>query len=98
MKFIQDIIKRPLITEKSMDLISERKYCFEVAKDATKPEIAKAVEAMFPGTAVKCVNTMNMKAKTKRVRFAEGKTAAWKKAIVTLTDDSKTIEFFEGMN
>ena len=98
MKFVQDIIRRPLITEQSMDMIAERKYCFEVAKDATKPEIAKAVEAMFPGTAVKCVNTMNMKAKTKRVRYAEGKTAAWKKAIVTLTDDSKTIEFFEGMN
>ena len=98
MKTPYDVILKPVITEKSMDMIAERKYCFEVAKDATKPEIAKAVEAMFPGTAVKCVNTMNMKAKTKRVRYAEGKTAAWKKAIVTLTDDSKTIEFFEGMN
>ena len=66
--------------------------------DIIAPEIAKAIEAMFPGTAVKSVNTINMKAKTKRVRYAEGKTAAWKKAIVTLTDDSKTIEFFEGMN
>ena len=98
MKFIQDIIKRPLITEKSMDLISERKYCFEVAKDATKPEIAKAIEAMFEGTKVAKVNTINMKAKTKRLRYMEGKTASWKKAIVTLTEDSKTIEFFEGMN
>ena len=97
MKFVQDIIIRPLITEQSMDMISERKYCFEVAKDATKPEIANAVETMFEGTKVAAVNTINMKAKTKRVRYAEGKTAAWKKAIVTLTDDSKTIEFFEGM-
>ena len=98
MKFIQDIIIKPLITEKSMDLISEKKYSFEVAKDATKPEIAKAVEAMFEGTKVASVNTINMKAKSKRVRYVEGKTAAWKKAIVTLTEDSKTIEFFEGMN
>ena len=98
MKFIQDIIIKPLITEQSMDLISEKKYCFEVAKDATKPEIAKAVEAMFEGTKVAAVNTINMKAKSKRVRYVEGKTASWKKAIVTLTEDSKTIEFFEGMN
>ena len=98
MKFVQDIIRRPLITEKSMDMIAERKYCFEVAKDATKPEIAKAIEAMFEGTKVASVNTMNMKAKTKRVRYQAGKTAAWKKAIVTLTEDSKSIEFFEGMN
>ena len=98
MKFIQDIIIKPLITEQSMDLISEKKYCFEVAKNATKPEIAKAVEAMFEGTKVAAVNTINMKAKPKRLRYVEGKTASWKKAIVTLTEDSKTIEFFEGMN
>ena len=98
MKFVQDIIIRPLITEQSMDLIAERKYSFEVAKGATKPEIAKAVEAMFEGTKVASVNTINMKAKSKRVRYVEGKTASWKKAIVTLTEDSKTIEFFEGMN
>ncbi len=98
MKFVQDIIIRPLITEKSMDLIAERKYTFEVAKSATKPEIAKAVEAMFEGTKVASVNTMNMNGKKKRVRYVEGKTASWKKAIVTLTEDSKTIEFFEGMN
>ena len=98
MKFVQDIIIRPLITEQSMDLIAERKYSFEVAKDATKPEIAKAVEAMFEGTKVASVSTINMKAKSKRVRYVEGKTASWKKAIVTLTEDSKTIEFFEGMN
>lgn len=98
MKFVQDIIIRPLITERSMDMIADKKYTFEVAKAATKPEIAKAVEAMFPGTKVAAVNTISMKAKTKRVRYVAGKTAAWKKAIVTLTADSKTIEFFEGMN
>ena len=98
MKFVQDIIRRPLITERSMDLIGEKKYTFEVAKDATKPEIAKAVETMFEGVKVKAVNTINMKSKAKRVRYVEGKTAEWKKAIVTLTEDSKTIEFFEGMN
>lgn len=98
MKFVQDIIRRPLITERSMDMIAERKYSFEVAKDATKPEIAKAVEAMFEGTKVASVNTINMKAKPKRMRYLEGKTSSWKKAIVTLTEDSKTIEFFEGMN
>ncbi len=98
MKFVQDIIIRPLITEQSMDMISERKYSFEVAKSATKPEIAAAVEAMFEGTKVASVNTMIMKPKQKRVRFAMGKTASWKKAIVTLTENSKTIEFFEGMN
>ena len=98
MKFVQDIIIRPLITERSMDLISEKKYCFEVAKGATKPEIAKAVETMFEGMKVNSVNTMNMKAKPKRLRYVEGKTKSWKKAVVTLTEDSKTIEFFEGMN
>ena len=98
MKFVQDIIRRPLITERSMDMIADRKYAFEVAKDATKPEIAKAVETMFEGTKVAAVNTINMKAKPKRLRYIEGKTSSWKKAIVTLTEDSKTIEFFEGMN
>ena len=98
MKFVQDIIIRPLITERSMDGVAEKKFSFEVAKNATKPEIAAAVEAMFKGTKVKSVNTMNMKPKTRRVRYVPGKTAAWKKAIVTLTEESATIEFFEGMN
>lgn len=98
MKFVQDIIIRPLITERSMDMIAERKYSFEVAKDATKSEIAAAVEAMFKGTKVKSVNTITMKSKPKRVRLVPGKTASWKKAIVTLAEDSATIEFFEGMN
>ena len=98
MKFVQDIIIRPLITERSMGMIAQKKYTFEVAPDATKPEIAKAVETMFEGTKVKAVNTISMKAKPKRLRYVEGKTKTWKKAIVTLTEDSKTIEFFEGMN
>ena len=98
MKFVQDIIRRPLITERSMDMVGEKKYTFEVARNATKPAIAKAVEAMFEGTKVKAVNTITMKSKPKRLRYVEGRTASWKKAIVTLTEDSKAIEFFEGMN
>ena len=97
MKFVQDIIIKPLITEKSMDMIADKKYAFKVAKDATKPEIAHAVEELF-GVKVAAVNTINMKSKPKRLRYAEGKTSEWKKAIVTLKADSKTIEFFEGMN
>lgn len=97
MKFAQDIILAPVITEKSMDLGSEKKYVFKVATDATKPEIASAVEELFK-VKVKAVNTVNMKKKLKRVRYQSGYTAAWKKAIVTLTADSKTIEFFEGLN
>ena len=98
MKSAHDIIIRPVITEAAMDLMASKTYVFEVRKDATKPEIAKAVEAMFEGTKVAAVNTINMKAKPKRMRYLEGKTSSWKKAIVTLTEDSKTIEFFEGMN
>ena len=97
MKFAQDIILAPVITEKSMDLGSEKKYVFKVATDATKPEIASAVEELFK-VKVAAVNTINMKKKLKRVRYQSGYTAAWKKAIVTLTADSKTIEFFEGLN
>ncbi len=97
MKFAQDIILKPIITEKSMDMIADKKYTFKVAPDATKPEIAKAVEELF-GVKVAAVNVMNMKSKPKRVRYVPGRTAEWKKAIVTLKPDSKTIEFFEGMN
>ena len=97
MKFAQDIILKPIITEKSMDMIADKKYTFKVASDATKPEIAHAVEELF-GVKVAAVNTINMKSKPKSVRYAEGRTAEWKKAIVTLKADSKTIEFFEGMN
>ena len=97
MKMVQDIIIKPIITEASMDAIADKKYTFKVANDATKPEIAKAVEAMF-GVKVACVNTINMKKKPKRLGVHFGYTSEWKKAIVTLTADSKTIEFFDGLN
>lgn len=97
MKMIQDIIIAPVITEASMDRVADKRYTFKVMKNATKPEIAAAVEAMF-GVKVDKVNTINMKRKAKRQGYTSGYTAAWKKAIVTLKPDSKTIEFFEGMN
>ena len=97
MKTAYDIIRRPVITEASMDLTREKKYVFEVMKDATKPEIAKAVETVFPGVKVAEVNTINMKKKPKRLGVHEGYTSEWKKAIVKLTEASKTIEFFDGM-
>ena len=91
-----EIIKKPVITENSMDQMADRKYTFEVAKDANKIEIKKAVEEVF-GVKVESVNTMNVLGKYKRMGANIGKRADWKKAIVKLTDDSKTIEFFEGM-
>ena len=92
-----DIIKRPIITEQSMAETEAKKYTFEVAKSANKIEIAKAVEEIF-GVKVAKVNTINMYGKEKRMgRFPAGRRASWKKAMVTLTEDSKTIEFFEGM-
>ena len=97
MRTAYDIIRRPVITEASMDLTRDKKYVFEVMKDATKPEIAKAVETVFPGVKVAEVNTINMKKKPKRLGVHEGYTSEWKKAIVKLTADSKTIEFFDGM-
>ena len=96
MKAPQDIILKPVITEKSMDGLQAGKYTFKVAKDATKPEIKKAVEKLF-GVEVDKVTTMNVRGKEKRVGRFIGTTASWKKAIVTLTADSKAIEFFEGM-
>ena len=97
MKTAYDIIKRPIITEQSMAETENKKYTFEVAKDANKIEIAKAVEEIF-GVKVAKVNTLNVQGKMKRVgRYPQGRTASWKKAMVTLTADSKTIEFFEGM-
>ena len=96
MRTAYDIIRRPVITEASMALSAEKKYVFEVMKDATKPEIAKAVETAF-GVKVADVNTINMKKKPKRLGVHFGYTSEWKKAIVTLTADSKTIEFFDGM-
>ena len=97
MKFAQDIILKPVITEKSMDGIASKRYTFEVAVDATKPEIAKAVEELF-GVKVAKVNTINMKKKPKRMGYHFGYTAEWKKAIVTLDASSKEIEFFNGLN
>ncbi len=96
MKAPQDIILKPVITEKSMDGLQEGKYTFKVAKDANKPEIKKAIEKLFD-VKVATVNTMNVNGKEKRLGRYVGKTASWKKAIVTLTADSKAIEFFEGM-
>ena len=97
MKTAYDIIRRPVITEESMAYTQGKKYVFEVSKDATKPEIAKAVETAFDGVKVADVNTVNMKRKPKRLGVHAGYTSEWKKAIVTLTEDSKTIEFFDGM-
>ena len=97
MKAIQDIIIKPVITEASMDMIAAKKYAFKVAKNATKPEIAKAVEEMCE-VEVESVNVINMKRKPKRLGVHSGYTAEWKKAIVTLTADSKTIAFFDGLN
>lgn len=95
-RLAQDIIVRPIITEKSMDGLAERKYTFEVAKNANKIEVKKAVEALF-GVKVAKVTTISVKGKKKRMGRSEGYTSDWKKAIVTLTEDSKTIEFFDGM-
>ena len=97
MKMVQDIIIKPIITEASMDKLADKKYTFKVAANATKPEIANAVEVMF-GVMVACVNTINMKKKPKRLGVHFGYTSEWKKAVVTLTADSKTIEFFDGLN
>ena len=92
-----DIIKRPIITEKSMSMTEDKRYTFEVAKDANKIEIAKAVEEIF-GVKVAKVNTINYDGKAKRLGAARpGRRKSWKKAYVQLTQDSKTIEFFEGM-
>ena len=97
MKTAYDIIKRPIITEQSMADIDMKKYVFEVAKDANKIEIAKAVEEAF-GVKVAKVNTLNMQGKLKRMGAQPaGRRPSWKKAMVTLTADSKSIELFENM-
>lgn len=93
----QDIILAPVITERSMYAVQDKKYTFKVAKKANKVEIGKAVEAIFPGVTVKKVNTMNVRGQMRRQGMHSGYTASWKKAIVTLTEDSKEIEFFESM-
>ena len=99
MKTAHDIIIRPVISEMSMDMAKERKYAFRVMKTASKPEIRQAIEEVFKGVKVQAVNTMNMKAKKKRLGMGrpEGTRPAWKKAIVTLRPDSESIAFFDGM-
>ena len=97
MKTAYDIILRPIITEQSTEHVDLKKYVFEVAPDANKIEIGKAVEEIF-GVKVDKVTTLNMKGKKKRTgRYPEGNRKDWKKAVVKLTDGSKTIEFFEGL-
>ena len=96
MKAPQDIIIRPIMTEKSITSVADKKYTFKVAKDSNKIEIAQAVEALF-GVKVLKVNTMNCRGRAKRVGQNVGKKPDWKKAIITLTEDSKAIEFFESM-
>ena len=96
MKTAYDVIVKPIITEASMQNIAQEKYTFQVLKSANKIEIAQAVEKVF-GVKVAKVNTVNVRGKMKRQGLNSGYTPAWKKAIVTLTEDSKTIEFFDSM-
>jgi len=96
MKSAYDVIKRPVITEQSMENVANKIYVFEVAKDANKVEIRKAIEEIF-GVKVMKVNTMNVLGKEKRMGVHSGYRANWKKAVVRLSEDSKTIELFEGM-
>ncbi|MDR1753866.1 MAG: 50S ribosomal protein L23 [Eubacterium sp.] len=93
----QDIVIRPIVTERSMDGLANMKYTFSVLKDANKIEIKKAIETLFEGVKVAKVNTMNVRGQKRRQGRTEGYTSSWKKAIVTLEKDSKTIEFFDGM-
>lgn len=92
-----DVILKPVVTEKSMANMAERKYTFLVHTDSTKIQIREAVEKMFEGTKVEKVSTLNNAGKTKRRGRTFGKTAKTKKAIVKLTENSKEIDFFEGM-
>ena len=92
-----DVILKPVVTEKSMNAMAEKKYTFLVHPEANKAQIKEAVDKMFEGTKVKSVNTMNNDGKKKRRGMTFGKTAKTKKAIVALTEDSKDIEIFEGL-
>ena len=94
MKLAYEVIIKPVITEKSMAGAAEKKYTFRVAKDATKIDIKRAVEEIY-GVEVAKVNTVNVRGKNRRYGRFEGVTPSWKKATVTLTENSKTIEFFE---
>ena len=97
MKTAHDIIVKPIITEESMTGLMMKKYTFKVAKAADKIEIAKAVEEVFPGTKVAKVNTINVRGRERSQGVNKSYTPSWKKAIVTLTEDSKEIEFFNDM-
>ena len=92
-----DVILKPVVTEKSMNAMAEKKYTFLVHPEANKSQIKEAVEKMFDGAKVKAVNTMKQDGKTKRRGMVYGKTAKTKKALVTLTEDSKDIEIFAGL-
>lgn len=96
MKLAQEIILKPIITEKSMLGAAEKKYTFKVAEDATKIDIARAIAEIY-NVKVVSVNTVNVRGKKRRYGRYEGVTPSWKKATVTLSADSKPIEFFEGM-
>ena len=97
MKTAYDIVIRPIITEQSMEDMDIKKYVFEVAKDANKIEIAKAIEEIFDVRVIK-VNTINVKGKEKRLGARpSGFSKSWKKAVVKLSEDSKNIELFENM-
>lgn len=95
MKLAREIIIKPVVTEKSVDLMQENKYCFKVAKDANKIEIKNAIEEIFKVTVVN-VNTINVHGKMKRMGRTQGMTASWKKAVVTLREGD-SIEVFEGL-
>lgn len=97
MKSPYDIILSPVVSERSMDLMEEKKYVFRVDKKSNKSEIKEAIEQIFDGVKVAKVNTIKMLGKTTRYGRTEGKKSDWKKAIVTLKEDSKTIEFFDNM-
>lgn len=92
-----DVILKPVVSETSMNAMAQKKYTFLVAPEATKSQVKEAVEKMFPGTKVLSVNTMNKPGKDRRRGMVIGKTAKTKKAIVTLTEDSKEIEVFQGL-
>ena len=97
MKTVYDIIISPVMTEAAYDRFENKTYTFKVLPTATKPEIAAAVEKLFK-VKVASVNTISMKKKPRRLGVHNGYTSEWKKAIVKLTEDSETIEFFDGMN
>lgn len=94
---VYDVIIRPILSEKSFSGVGKKNYTFEVARNATKPQIKKAVETAFKGVKVERVNTARMPGKPKRQGRTEGYTAEWKKAYVQLSKDSKSIEFFDGL-